>query len=96
MIASHVQQPQSGRASSGSAPSREEHVIGRANLIGFVVGALLIAAGFYTLAKGSLTLAPICLVAGYCVAIPAAIMMGGRRRGRDSDAEGTRANSSAG
>ena len=64
-----------------------------ANLIGFAVGGALIAAGFFALARGSLTLAPILLVAGYCVAIPIAIMIGG---GWKSDAAETRANSSAG
>lgn len=66
------------------------------NLVAFAVGGGLIIAGFYSLARGSLTLAPVLLVAGYCVAIPVAIMIGGGRGGQDSDAEETRANSSAG
>ena len=67
------------------------------SLIVFAGGIVLIAAGFYSLAAGSLTLAPILLVAGYCVAIPMGIMMGGGERERSAPAaDETRANSSAG
>ena len=34
------------------------------------VGVAVLAAGYMSLAKGSLTLAPVLLVAGYCVLIP--------------------------
>jgi hypothetical protein len=63
------------------------------NLIVLAVGVGLIAAGFVYLARGSITLAPILLVAGYCVAIPVGIIMGVPRDGR---ARGEGANSSAG
>jgi len=38
-------------------------------------GLLVIALGFLTLSKGSMTLAPILLVLGYCVIIPVAILL---------------------
>ena len=67
------------------------------NLIVIACGLALIAFGFVSLAAGSITLAPILLVAGYCVVIPVGIMVGVKRRERPSRGTGeTRANSSAG
>jgi hypothetical protein len=64
-------------------------VIARTNLIAFMCGGVLIVAGFVTLARGSLTLAPLLLVIGYCVAIPAGIFMGAAKRARSAErAEG--------
>ena len=42
------------------------------------VGVAVLAAGYMSLAKGSLTLAPVLLVAGYCVLIPAALLVRGK------------------
>ena len=47
----------------------------------FSVAIVMIAMGFWWLSRGSLTLAPVLLVAGYCVAIPVAIMTGGEGTG---------------
>ncbi|MCK4510800.1 hypothetical protein KAW64_03630 [bacterium] len=67
------------------------------NLIVIACGLALIAFGFVSLAAGSITLAPILLVAGYCVVIPVGIMVGVQRRKRSPRETGdTRANSSAG
>ncbi len=67
------------------------------NLIVIACGLALIAFGFVSLAAGSITLAPILLVAGYCVVIPVGIMVGVKRRGRPTQDSGeTRANSSVG
>ena len=67
------------------------------NLILIACGLALIILGFISLAAGSITLAPILLVAGYCVVIPVGIMAGVKRRRQPSkDAGETRANSSAG
>ena len=65
-------------------------------VVAFVCGLALIALGFASLSRGSLTLAPVLLVGGYCVAIPVAIMIG--RPGTKQAAPGgdERANSSAG
>ncbi len=41
------------------------------------VGVVVLAAGYMSLSKGSLTLAPVLLVAGYCVMIPAALLVRG-------------------
>lgn len=69
---------------------------GTRNFIIFVVGIAMIGAGFYALARGSLTLAPILLVAGYCAAIPVGIMTGGRGGSGRAERNEERANSSVG
>jgi fatty acid desaturase len=56
------------------APSRLQ--FGRRSLILFAVGVASIAVGYALLAAGSITLAPILLVAGYCVFFPMGILMG--------------------
>ncbi|MFH1502163.1 MAG: hypothetical protein ABIG03_03860 [Candidatus Eisenbacteria bacterium] len=54
------------------------------NMIILVLGLVLIGAGFVSLSRGSITLAPILLVAGYCVAIPVGIMVGAPGFGRQA------------
>jgi len=44
----------------------------------FAVATVMIAMGFWSLSRGSLTLAPVLLVSGYCIAIPVAIMASGK------------------
>jgi hypothetical protein len=63
-------------------------LIGLRNLVVLIVGVALIVAGFYSLAKGSITLAPILLVAGYCVAVPAGLIIGVRRRDEPAVGDG--------
>jgi hypothetical protein len=43
------------------------------------LGILVLAAGYVALSRGSITLAPILLVAGYCGLIPASLLMRGRK-----------------
>ena len=45
------------------------------NWILILLGVLFIVVGYLTLSKGSLTLAPILLVLGYCVLIPVGIIL---------------------
>jgi hypothetical protein len=47
------------------------------NYILFAIGLLVIVLGYITLGYGSITLAPILLVLGYCVIIPIAIIISG-------------------
>ena len=47
-------------------------------LLGLGLASLL--AGYLALSKGSTTLAPVLLVIGYCVLIPASLLVGGRGR----------------
>jgi hypothetical protein len=54
------------------------------NYILFAVGIFVIVIGYITLGYGSITLAPILLVLGYCVLIPIAIMInGGKERPKE-------------
>lgn len=50
---------------------------GMQNSVLLGVGVAVLGAGYMSLAKGSLTLAPALLVTGYCVLIPAALLVRG-------------------
>lgn len=54
---------------------RPNIAFGRNNYLLLIIGIITIIAGFIALAKGSITLAPILLVVGYCVIIPLAILI---------------------
>ena len=47
----------------------------RRNWTMLLIGVFTIILGFYILSRGSITLAPILLVVGYCVIIPLAILI---------------------
>lgn len=47
----------------------------RRNWIVLLIGIITIVLGFGLLSKGSMILAPILLVLGYCVVVPMAILM---------------------
>ncbi len=58
----------------------------RRNYIVFAVALAVIIAGWLALARGSITFAPVVLVLGYCVLVPAAILVGiGDRGGLGGD-----------
>ena len=44
------------------------------------LGIAVIAIGYVSLSRGSITLAPVLLVLGYCVLIPASLLIRGARR----------------
>ena len=50
---------------------------GTLNTVLLVLGVALLAGGYKSLAGGSLTLAPVLLVTGYCVLIPASLLVRG-------------------
>ncbi|MEO0079577.1 MAG: DUF3098 domain-containing protein [candidate division WOR-3 bacterium] len=56
-------------------PSRPPIALGKKNYIIMAVGLLTIVVGFILLAKGSITLAPLLLVVGYCVLIPVSLLI---------------------
>ncbi len=64
-----------GEKSAGAAPFT------MINYVLFAVGLLDIILGWFLLRGGHITVAPIMLIAGYCVIIPMAIIL---RRGRSS------------
>ena len=47
----------------------------RKNYFVLAAGCVVITVGYLLLARGSITLAPILLILGYCVLIPVAIML---------------------
>jgi hypothetical protein len=51
----------------------------RKNYVLFAIGIFVIIIGYVTLGYGSITLAPILLVLGYCVIIPIAIIINGEK-----------------
>ena len=53
-------------------------VWGPLNSVLLALGLALLVVGFWTLTRGSLTLAPVCLVLGYVVFIPASLLLRGR------------------
>jgi hypothetical protein len=74
----------SGREERGRkrAPQvAKEHLpLDRENLVIFGIALGVIVVGYLFLASGSITLAPILLVLGYCVLVPVAIIFRPRRR----------------
>jgi hypothetical protein len=54
---------------------------GPANNLLMGLGLAALAAGYLVLSKGSTTLAPVLLVAGYCGFIPASLLVRGRPQG---------------
>jgi uncharacterized membrane protein HdeD (DUF308 family) len=69
----------------GRALDREP-IFEKNNWLVLGAGLLAIVLGFVSLASGSITLAPILLVLGYCVLIPIGIMIGGKKD--EGDAQG--------
>jgi Flp pilus assembly protein TadB len=69
-----------GRGRRRAGPESDHLPLDRENLILFAVSLGIIVLGYLFLARGSITLAPILLVLGYCVLVPLAIIYRPRRR----------------
>ena len=54
---------------------------GRNNSLLLGLGVAVLVAGYVALSKGSITLAPVLLVLGYCGLIPASLLLRGRDQG---------------
>jgi len=50
---------------------------GPANTVLLLAGVALLVAGYLSLSRGSITMAPVLLVTGYCVFIPASLLVRG-------------------
>lgn len=50
---------------------------GLPNTVLLAVGVALLVAGYLSLSRGSITMAPVLLVTGYCVFIPASLLVRG-------------------
>jgi hypothetical protein len=48
---------------------------GKKNYIIFAIALIVIILGYVTLGKGSITLAPLLLVIGYCILVPIALLV---------------------
>ena len=64
-------------AKGSKADAKSVLPFSKKNYLWFAVGLVLIILGYITLGYGSITLAPILLVLGYCVIIPIAIIING-------------------
>ena len=52
---------------------------GPVNSIMLTLGVAVLVAGYVALSRGSITLAPVLLVGGYCGLIPASLLLRGRK-----------------
>ena len=66
---------------SGSGESKWPY--GKKNYLIFAAALVVIILGYVTLGQGSITLAPILLVLGYCVLIPIALLVKGHPDNND-------------
>ena len=65
-------------------PSKVEWPFGRNNYLWFIVALATIIAGYFSLAQGSETLAPVLLIVGYCVLIPVSLIVKNGQSGQSS------------
>ena len=62
---------------------------GMSNSVLLLAGVAVLVAGYLSLSKGSTTLAPVLLVTGYCVLIPASLLVRPREGTPAGPARGT-------
>jgi uncharacterized membrane protein HdeD (DUF308 family) len=71
--------PRKARRKKAAQPKRRVRegtmVLGRRNVLLLVAGIIVIIIGYFLLGQGSITVAPILLVVGYCVIIPLSIIL---------------------
>ncbi len=76
-----VTRPKSLKARTASGTAAPEADLGFSwgmlNSVLLGLGVAVLIAGYMSLSKGSLTLAPMLLVSGYCVLIPASLLVRG-------------------
>jgi len=60
---------------SAEVHEEDKWPFGSKNYILFAVAMVVIIIGFVTLGQGSMTLAPVLLILGYCVLVPAALIV---------------------
>ncbi len=70
----HQSKAQPKGPAAGASPGAPAVAFSRINAIYLGGGAVAIGLGFYLLAQGSMVLAPILLVLGYCVLLPIGII----------------------
>jgi hypothetical protein len=70
---------QAKAAQQARAPRQGSLVLSQRNVLLIVAGIVVITIGYMLLGRGSITLAPLLLVLGYCVAVPLGIVMWARK-----------------
>lgn len=75
------QQPQKKKRREGSL------VLGKRNVWLLMAGIGVILLGYFLLGRGSVSVAPLLLVIGYCVIVPLSIMLWVRQPAKKSDSE---------
>lgn len=73
-------------ATKRNVVAQESSFFTKRNWQWLIAGAVVIIAGFISLSMGSITLAPLLLVIGYCVLIPIGILAGPPKDGSSSEA----------
>ena len=63
-----------GKGASPEGTAELTRAFTQKNLLLFVIALAVIVLGHISLGMGSITFAPICLVVGYCVLVPLAII----------------------
>lgn len=66
---------QAGKQAEKRARPQDLLVFGKRNVLLLVAGIVVVTIGYLFLGKGSITIAPILLVLGYCVVIPLSIIL---------------------
>ncbi len=73
----NITRPKSLKAKAAAAEVDLGFSWGMWNSIILLLGVAVLVGGYMSLARGSLTLAPVLLVTGYCVLIPASLLVRG-------------------
>jgi uncharacterized membrane protein HdeD (DUF308 family) len=61
--------------------------LGKRNVWLLMIGIVVILLGYFLLGRGSISIAPLLLVLGYCVIVPLSIMLWVRRPDKKADTE---------
>lgn len=69
-----IETKSAGKTKAATMTKSEGLPFSRMNYYIFAAGLVAIILGYFTLSQGSITLAPILLVLGYCVILPIAIL----------------------
>jgi len=82
---SHPSSDHRTRSSHGKTRAKRAFAFGPLNFALLVAGAIVVIAGYVLLDRGSITAAPLLLVVGYAVLLPAGILAGWRRIDPDEE-----------
>lgn len=78
------------KKSRGAPDGNDSLAFTRTNLVLFAVGLVVVIIGWMLLGRGSISLAPVLLVLGYCILIPLALAWGLWKKDPDGPGDGGR------